>query len=82
MNSEDQSLLVAVVVWGLFIAAGFLGRPIKMSAIVSVGGGFIAACVAAILAKIYFDIGFFGLFALAATIYICWGLLERLIGRG
>lgn len=81
MDTDGKSLLVAAIVWGLFIAAGMLGRPVKMSAIISVGGGFVSACITAILAKIYFDSGALGLVALAAVIYIFWGVLERLFGR-
>ena len=82
MDSESKALLAAGIVWLTFIVSGVIGKPIKMSAIISVGGGFIVACVTAILASIFFKDGLIGIFALFFVIYIGWGLISRLFGQG
>ena len=45
MPNENYMLVAAGFVWLIFIAVGIIGRPVKMTPVVSVGGSFLAAVV-------------------------------------
>ncbi len=81
MDAEHRALTVAALVWGAFVLAGLIGRPFKMSAIVSVGGGFIISVVVAIIAKIYFEDGVLGVVAILLALWLMWGLMEKIFGK-
>ena len=92
MDAEGIPFLVAGIVWLAFILVGIIGRPVKLSLIVSVGGGFLAAIAAMLaafvvvaLVRVYLDAGIIGLVIVVVFFRFVWILLEGvyslLIGR-
>ena len=78
---ESKALLVAGVVWGVFILVGLIRWPVKLSALVAVGGGFIVAVVEALLARVYFEDGWIAVVAVLLPLFLLWRFFRLLDGR-
>lgn len=56
MNTETKmAFLIAGIIWIVFIIIGLIGKPVKLSAVSSIGGGFIAACASIIFRAFTFS---------------------------
>lgn len=81
LSLEDKALILAGVVWLAFIVAGIAKKPVKMSATVAVGGGFLVACVTAILGLMFFQSGLLALVGLFGVLWLASLVSSLVFGR-
>jgi hypothetical protein len=69
-SAEHKAFLLAGIIWLAFIIVGILQKPIKISIIMSVGFGFLTACITVIISLILFKDGLLGFIAILVLAHL------------